>query len=347
MADDKAKYDATFRLVVDTTIVTDIYIRRVMFVFDWFLANIVDPAFPSANFTRAVHVANKRSRAVAKSPKTTSAVPSTYTAPFRSTIYFSTDVPNTDAKRQETPVTPGTPGTTATIKPNLLWKSLFAASTRNSSDICQLHNTDIVLASSLPLDFLEFYHRLVYADKPANIGLIPILAFDPDHALWPENRCADIIFEMNDALTLRLDQTGTLSFYDEIIHILYQKHILDSSSGVRAYAFLHALFKNAKRQLNYKMTTPPDIEEATSIGSFGANLEHYYLQMHTMGVYFDDKSSHAFSFQPSSRKALKCSGSWIAWITSRMLIPCLSNSLSLSLSCGSKTFTPFRIFPLL
>jgi hypothetical protein len=54
---------------------------------------------------------------------------------------------------------------------------------------------------------------------------------------------------MNDALALRLDQTGALHLDDETINILYQKHILDSSSGVRAYTFLHAFLKKAKHQL--------------------------------------------------------------------------------------------------
>jgi hypothetical protein len=37
---------------------------------------------------------------------------------------------------------------------------------------------------------------------------------------------------MNDVLALRLHQTGMLNLVDETIHILYQNHILDSSSGV-------------------------------------------------------------------------------------------------------------------
>jgi hypothetical protein len=58
-ADDKTKVEATVRLVVYTKIATDIDTRRVMFVFDWFLANIVDPNFAWTNFTRAVYVADK------------------------------------------------------------------------------------------------------------------------------------------------------------------------------------------------------------------------------------------------------------------------------------------------
>jgi hypothetical protein len=99
MADDKVKVEATFRLVVNTKILTDIDIRGVMFVFDWSLANIVDPNFAWANFTRSVYVADKQSRAVAKVAKTTSAAPSTSTALVSSTINFSTNVLTADAKR--------------------------------------------------------------------------------------------------------------------------------------------------------------------------------------------------------------------------------------------------------
>jgi hypothetical protein len=145
---------------------------------------------------------------------------------------------------------------TATLKPHMLWKSPFKSPSRNSSNIRQLHKTDILLASSSPLDVLEFYRKLVSASKPAEIDLVPISAFDPDHEIWPHTKCDDINSEMNAALALRLDQTGTLNFDDEIIHILYQKHILDSSSGIRAYTFLHALLKKAKRQLNDKIPPP-------------------------------------------------------------------------------------------
>jgi hypothetical protein len=60
---------------------------------------------------------------------------------------------------------------------------------------------------------------------------------------------------MNDALALRLDQTGTLDLDDETINIFYQKHSIDSTSGFRAYDFLHELLKKAKRQLHAKMPT--------------------------------------------------------------------------------------------
>jgi hypothetical protein len=60
------------------------------------------------------------------------------------------------------------------------------------------------------------------------------------------------------------------------------------------HAFFHALLKKAKRHLNECMPTPPDIEQAISIGSFGANLETYYLQLSTIGITFEDKKIAIF-----------------------------------------------------
>jgi hypothetical protein len=57
------------------------------------------------------------------------------------------------------------------------------------------------------MDVLEFYRKLVAAAKPAEIDLVPIGAFDPAYALWTHNHCAGVIFEMNDALALHLNQT--------------------------------------------------------------------------------------------------------------------------------------------
>jgi hypothetical protein len=215
MADYRAKVESTLRLIVD--IVSDTDIRRTMFVFDWCIDNIVVPNFAWASFTRGEYLSDKRSRAVTKAANTTVAATIPSTAPVRSTIDFSIDVLTADAKRQTTPVIPCT---TATLKPHLLWKPPFASATHNTSNIHQLHNTAIFLASSSPLDVLEFYRKLVAAAKPAEIDLVPIGAFDPDHALWPHNRCADVIFEMNDALAFHLDQNGTLNLIDETIHIL-------------------------------------------------------------------------------------------------------------------------------
>jgi hypothetical protein len=76
--------------------------------------------------------------------------------------------------------------------------------------------------------------------------------------------------------------------------MLYQTHIIDSTSGVRACVFLHVVLKKAKRQLHHKILTPPDIEQATAIGSFGANLDCYYLQLSNIGVTFDENMKQCF-----------------------------------------------------
>jgi hypothetical protein len=239
---------------------------------------------------------------VAKAAKNTAAAPRTSTAPVISTIDFSTNAIIADAKRQATSVTPGT---TTTLNPHLLWKSPIAASNRDSSNVRQLHNTNIALYSSHTLDVLEFYRKLVAATNPTEINVVPISAFYPAHTLWPQNRCADIIFEMNDSLALRFDQTDTLNLEDDTIHILYQKHILDSSRDVWAYDFLHTLLKKEKRQLNDKMPTPPDIEKATSISSFHANLERYYIQVQAMGVAFNDKPKSQFFLLALQHKVIE------------------------------------------
>jgi hypothetical protein len=231
MVDNRSKVESTLRLIMDMEIVSDTATHRTIFVFDWFIDNIVDPNFAWASFTRGAYISDKSLRAITKATKTTAAATITPIAPVTNIIDFLTDVLTADAKRQTTPVTPGM---TATLKPHLLWKSPFASATRNGFNIHQLHNNYILLASSSPMDVLEFYRKLVAADKPAKIDLVPIGAFATAYALWPHNRCADTIFEVNDALALRLNQTGMLNLVDENIHILYQTKNLDSSSVVRA-----------------------------------------------------------------------------------------------------------------
>jgi hypothetical protein len=112
---------------------------------------------------------------------------------------FSVEVLATDTKRQAAPVAPGT---VATLKPHKVWKSPFAANTRKGHTR-QIHSTELVLNSSLVIDVIEFYRKLVAGSKPAEIDPIPFSSFDPACALWPNNRCYDMIFKMNDALALR------------------------------------------------------------------------------------------------------------------------------------------------
>ena len=110
---------------------------------------------------------------------------------------------------------------------------------------------------------------------------------------------------MNNALALRLDQPGTLNMDDETIKILYQKHILDSTSGVRAYAFMHSLLKKANHHFHDKMPTPPAIEQASTIDSFGAELERYYLQMAMIGIAFEEKPQSRFFLNALQKKCIE------------------------------------------
>jgi hypothetical protein len=150
------------------------------------------PDFQWSNFTRSVYVAHKRAAGLAKQVSSGMAPGEKLAAPSvaASAFDFSVEILATDAKRQATPVAPGT---VATLNPHKLWKSPFAANTRKGHTR-QLHSTELVLKSSLAIDVIKFYRKLVAASKPAEIDIIPFSSFDPACALWPNNRCSDVIF---------------------------------------------------------------------------------------------------------------------------------------------------------
>jgi hypothetical protein len=155
------------------------------------MLNILDPDFQWSNFTRSVYVSHKRAAGLAKqvssgAPGETFAAPSVAASVFD----FSVEVLATDAKRHAAPVAPGN---VATLKPHKLWKSPFAANTRKCHTR-QLHSTELVIKSSHAIDVIELYIKLVAASNPAEIDLIPFSSFDPACALWPNNRCYDVIF---------------------------------------------------------------------------------------------------------------------------------------------------------
>jgi hypothetical protein len=191
-SDDESKVWAMLEHVLDKSIVTFHDIRRLMFIFQWFMLKIADPDFQWSNFTRSVYVAHTRAAGLANqvfsdmAPGEKLAAPSVAASAFD----FSIEVLATDAKRQATPVAPGT---VATLKPHKLWKSPFAANTCKGHTR-QLHSTELVLKSSLAIDVIGFYRKLVAASKPAEIDLIPFSSFDPACALWPNNQCSDAIF---------------------------------------------------------------------------------------------------------------------------------------------------------
>jgi hypothetical protein len=163
-----------------------------MFVFQWFMLNIADPDFQWSNCTRSFYMAHKRAAGLAKQVYSGMAPGEKLSAPSvaASAFDFSVEVLTIDAKRQATPVAPGT---VANLKSQKLWKSPFAANTRKGHTI-QLHSTELILKSSLTIDVIKFYRNLVAASKPAEINLIPFSSFGPACALWPNNRCSDMIF---------------------------------------------------------------------------------------------------------------------------------------------------------
>jgi hypothetical protein len=126
LAADNAKVEAMVRHIVDESIVSDIDIRRIMFVFDWCMMNIFYPNSAWSNFTIYVYVADKQARAVLNHAPSVSTPVAQSTASAVSTIDFSSGVLNADAQRQ---ATPAVPGTVATLTPYKLWTSPFACAT--------------------------------------------------------------------------------------------------------------------------------------------------------------------------------------------------------------------------
>jgi hypothetical protein len=114
------------RHIVDESIVSDIDISRIVFVFDWCMMNIVDPNFAWSNFTRSVYVSDKQTKAVLNHAPSVSTPVAQSTASAVSTIDFSSGVLTAYAQRQ---ATSAVPGTVATLKPHKLWTSPFACAT--------------------------------------------------------------------------------------------------------------------------------------------------------------------------------------------------------------------------
>jgi hypothetical protein len=56
--------------------------------------------------------------------------------------------------------------------------------------------------------------------------------------------------------------------------------------------------------MHEKMPTPPDIDHATSIESFGSNLEKYYLQLETIGPAFHEKTKRRFFISALHQKGI-------------------------------------------
>ena len=68
----------------------------------------------------------------------------------------------------------------------------------------------------------------------------------------------------------------TFNLEDETISILYQKYILDCTSGLMAYAFIHSLLWHAKQATTSHMPkTPAKIYEAENIGQYEVKLKQY------------------------------------------------------------------------
>jgi hypothetical protein len=190
------------------------------------------------------------------------------------------------------------------------------------------------------MDILEFYRKLVAVAKPAEIDRFPIGDLDPAYALWPHNSCADIIFEMNGALALHLDQTGTLNLIDET----FTSFIKNTCWIVQAACENMNFYMPCSRRQNVSSMTRCQprwiLRKKRPLRPLVPICNVTIFSCRPWVFPLMSRTSIDFSCQPSSRKGLKWTASWIAWITSWLLIPCLRNSLSQILSCESNTTAP-------
>jgi len=170
--------------------------------------------------------------------------------------------------------------------PHPLWISPFATETRKHVSTRTFHDTDLALLSDEPTAIVTFYRHLVQLAKSAEIDLCPLSSFKPDHSLWPSNRCAEIIFEMNDLLVIKLSKDGVLNLENATLNLFFTTSILENDSQIKAYSFLHTLLARAMLQLKATMPIPPNLAGSGSISAFGKDLVIYYSVVETVGSGF-------------------------------------------------------------
>jgi hypothetical protein len=212
---------------------------------------------------------------------------------------FSDDVIHEDAVRM---TSRAMPGSTASLKPHPLWISPFATSVRKHISTRTFDDTDLALPSDDPSAIVTFYRHLVQLGKSAEIDLCPLNTFDPAHSLWPKNRCAEIIFQMNDLLVIKLSKDGVLNLEHPTLNLFYTTTILEHDSQLKAYNFLHKLLARAMEQLRATMPVPPTLSASGSISVFGKDLVIYYSVVETVGSGFQPIAQSTF-FLTSLRKA--------------------------------------------
>ena len=275
--------------------------RRLGLLSHWFYAHFDIVNFNWTLFTRSDFVSFKRQQAAARQahpvPKSSDVTADTPTLP--TILDFSDEVIH-DAAARLTSL--ATPGSTATLKPHPLWVSPFATSVRKHVSTRTFDDTDIALLSDDPSAIVTFYRHLVQLGKSAEIDLCPLNTFDSAHSLWPKNRCAEIIFQMNDLLVIKLSKDGVLNLDHPTLNLFYTTAILENDSPLKAYNFLHQLLARAMEQLQATMPVPPTLQTSGSISAFGKDLVIYYSVVETVGSGFPPLAQSIF-FLTSLRQA--------------------------------------------
>jgi hypothetical protein len=166
---------------------------------EWFWENFDKDTFHWNNFTRSVFFKRQKVSEGKQARIAASQSTPTFSTTGPTVLDFSANVMKQDAARM---TSRANPGSTATLTPHKIWISPFATTVRKHVSTRTFDSTELALLSDEPTAIVKFYRYLVQLAKSAEIDLCPLSSFDSAHALWPKNRCAAIIFEMNDLLVI-------------------------------------------------------------------------------------------------------------------------------------------------
>jgi len=125
---------------------------------------------------------------------------------------------------------------------------------------------DICMAEDDPYDDEDTKDPYNYTITIDDINIVTemntsqMAIFDTKFALCPNSQCSEFVFEMNNALPLRLDQSGTLNQEYETIKNIFWTALID---------FMHRSFfmnySKSIKELAVQMPTLPLMENAISM----------------------------------------------------------------------------------
>jgi hypothetical protein len=278
---------------------------QVIHVHDWFHENYLESAFSWTQFDKGAYLSTKkRVAAINQSAKAAkdaqaaaaqaarAALPAPVTSSTTALAAATASAPDTDyssdvfSKNKSRTALLSVPGSIESLQPHPLWRTPFATAVRSRVSTGTFMGATVTLQDVEPSSIITFYRLFAQTAKTAEIDLIPITEFKPDAALWPMNRCANTIFEMNDLLVVKLSMDGVLNLADETLSILFTSTLENSDSNLKGYVFLHKLLARAVGTLQQCMPSTPTLAGSGSILGYGKDLLTYFDMVGACGSRF-------------------------------------------------------------